>query len=235
MDRRKEHRTSRRMGVRFWERGSGDRGHLGYTVNVSEQGMFVGTDQPPKSGSRVRLEITDEEVGFTIEGVVAHSRRVAPELRKIREPGMGVRFLSHAELVGPLIEKMGGAPAGRAAEAASAGEASFPVRFANSWEFLRILERDIAHGGLFVPTSRPPGLNQMVSLELSIPGFPEPIVLPARVVHRFDPAEARPGTGGGRTAGMGVEFVDQDETIHRLQEIAARLRPSGSAGSGYDA
>lgn len=223
------------MGVRFWERGTGDRSHLGYTVNVSEQGMFVGTDRPPKSGSRVKLEITDDEVGFTIEGVVAHSRRVAPELRKIREPGMGVRFLTHAELVEPLLAKMGVAPAAQPADVSNSSEAPFPVRFANSWEFLRILERDIAHGGLFVPTSRPPGLNQVVSLELTIPGFPEPIPLPARVVHRFDPAEARPGTGVGRTAGMGVEFVHQDETIHRLQQIAARLRSPEAGGNGFDA
>jgi len=224
MDRRKGGRNSRRIGVRFWEKGE-KKERIGHTLNVSPDGMFVGTDRPLQSGARVRVEVTDPEVGFVVEGVVAHSHRVAPELRRIQEPGMGVRFLSHQELVEPLMHQM----ARNAAEEARGprtGEpsATFPVRFDSSWQFLRVLEQDIRQGGLFVATSRPAGLNQVIPLELHIPGLDRPIHLSARVVHRFDPVEHGVSTSGERIAGMGVEFIERGAAVEQLEKVAQLLR-----------
>jgi Tfp pilus assembly protein PilZ len=71
-----------------------------------------------------------------VEGVVAHSARVAPALQKIRDSGMGVRFLSINELVGELVpsvlrtrpaEPAAAPPSARKAGPAAAGSAQKPA------------------------------------------------------------------------------------------------------------
>lgn len=121
MERRRGDRWSRRLAVRFWHRGE-DRPRLGHTLNLSPGGLYVGTDRPPRSGSRVRVEVLDSEEGFVVEGVVTHSHRIARELAQIRRSGMGVRFLRHDELVGAFCPPQTPAPA--AAEPSAAGPES---------------------------------------------------------------------------------------------------------------
>jgi Tfp pilus assembly protein PilZ len=162
---------------------------------------------------------------------VTHSRKVAPELRKIHEPGMGVRFLSHEELVAPLVQRLaeqGGAarPAAVPSLAVQAGSSSggFAVRFESARQFVEVFERDIQHGGLFVATRSPAALNQVIHLQLHLPvDGGEPVEVPARVVHRYDPAEHGVGDRPDRVPGMGVEFLERERTVARLRELARRL------------
>jgi Tfp pilus assembly protein PilZ len=227
-------RWARRILVRFWRSGE-ERPYVGHTLNLSPGGMFVGTDRPVASGSRVRVEVMDPAQGFTIEGVVTHSHRVAPELRRVHESGMGVRFLSHEELVAPLLPKLTGETASRPAPVAAAPaepEDGFAVRFATADAFVEAFKRDIQHGGMFVSTSRPAPLNQVVPLQLHLPAdLGGSLVVSVRVVHRNDPAEAgaarrpdRPAGAPDRPAGMGVEFVDREATVRRLADLVRRVQ-----------
>jgi Tfp pilus assembly protein PilZ len=227
MDRRQVSRWARRILVRFWRTGE-ERPYVGHTLNLSAGGMFVSTDRPASSGTRVRVEVLDQDQGFMVEGVVTHSRRVAPELRRVHEPGMGVRFLSHEELVAPLLpqvtEQTGATrPAGTATAKGATGEA-FAVRFSSPHHFIEVFERDIQHGGLFVATRSPAALNQVISLQLILPlDGVDTVEVPARVVHRYDPAEHGAGDRPDRPPGMGVEFVDRELTVSRLRHLARRL------------
>jgi hypothetical protein len=65
--------------------------------------MFIATNSPVPSGSRIRVEVIDRDRGFTVEGLVAHARKMQPEMARLNQSGMGVRFLSVEELVRELI------------------------------------------------------------------------------------------------------------------------------------
>jgi Tfp pilus assembly protein PilZ len=100
--RRRAVRRPRRVQVHFWRQGD-PTAYIGYTTNISLTGMFIATNSPVASGSRVRVEVVDRARGFTVEGLVAHARKMQPELARLTQSGMGVRFLSVEELVRELI------------------------------------------------------------------------------------------------------------------------------------
>jgi hypothetical protein len=100
--RRRAVRRPRRVQVHFWKQGD-PAAYLGYTTNISLTGMFIATNSPVPSGSRIRVEVMDRDRGFTVEGLVAHARKMQPEMARLNQSGMGVRFLSVEELVRELI------------------------------------------------------------------------------------------------------------------------------------
>jgi hypothetical protein len=107
MTRRNAVRRPRRLSVRFWKRG--DEAHyIGHTTNISTTGMFLATNSPAPSGARIRIEVMERDRGFVVEGVVAHARKVRPELAKVSESGMGIRFLPVEDLVRELLPGAGG-------------------------------------------------------------------------------------------------------------------------------
>lgn len=102
MSRRRAVRRARRVQVHFWKKGE-PTSYTGYTTNISMTGMFIATNSPVPQGSRIRVEVVDQDRGFMVEGVVAHARKMRSDLARISQSGMGVRFLSVEELVRELI------------------------------------------------------------------------------------------------------------------------------------
>ena len=84
-------RRPRRVQVHFWKQGD-PTPHIGYTANISLTGMFIVTNTPLSSGSRIRVELVDRERGFMVEGVVAHARKMAPALAASTSRGWGCAF-----------------------------------------------------------------------------------------------------------------------------------------------
>lgn len=216
---------SRRVEVQFWQ--SGQKIHRGYSTNISPSGMHISTANPLPPSARLRIEVMHGDRGFMIEGVVAHRRAVHPELMKVTPPGMGVRFLGPEELIREIFQGEPGAGAGGGTAEREAAEPprqedvrTFAVRFASARDFLGIYERDIVNGGLFVATSRPGRMREVVRIEIHPPGpAMGPVLLPARVVQRFEP---EPGSGA-ILVGMGVELLDLPDALERLRPIADRL------------
>lgn len=242
--------------MRFWRRGE-TQAHTGFTINVSQSGLFLGTGHPLNPGERVRLELVDADRGFVAEGKVARVHRVALALRHVQQPGVGIRFLSPEDLVAELVpgaraatggrrswgESSGGPAAGDARaplerppavepEAAPAdapgdefpGLEVIPVDFVDASSFLAVYHRDISSGGLFLSTPSPAELNQVVVVELRIPGSGSgPLRLEARVVQRIEPTAAV-GRGQNLLAGMGVQFLEPERVIEQLQPTLAALR-----------
>jgi hypothetical protein len=228
VNRRRGVRLTRRVQVEFWQ--AGEAVHRGYTTNLSAQGMHIATLHPLPPRSRLRIEVLHGERGFMVEGVVAHRRTVHPELARVVEPGMGVRFLAPAELIAELFPAEERAGAGAAVEAGNAnqppsGDESvegriFSVRFASARDFLGIYRRDILNGGLFVATGRPGRLHEVVNVELYPPDAASAaVVVQARVVQRFEP---QPGSGA-ILVGMGVELLDLPSIVERLRPVVDRL------------
>lgn len=226
MERRESPRKAHRVPVRFWSRGEEGSPRRGYTTNVSTGGMHVATGSPYASRTRLRLEVGDENEGFVVEGVVAHSHRVAPELRKVGISGMGVRFLRVHELV---TELLGGAVVEEEGEAAPRG-AVFRLRFDSPEHFLRAVQNDLSHGGLFVPTPYPAPLERSVAVEVEPPvAGMEPVRLTARVVHRIEPAAE--GERRNLLAGMGVQVDDPDAARKALAPAVRALEELGRTSS----
>jgi hypothetical protein len=229
MNRRQSERVSRRVEVQFWQ--VGQKIQRGYSTNISANGMHISTANPLPPHSRLRIEVVHGDRGFLIEGVVAHRRAVHPELMKVTPPGMGVRFLNPEELIREIFPREsgagrgtgagGGAPARDELEPPPQEEIrTFAVRFASAKDFLGIYERDIVNGGLFVATSRPGRMRELVRIEIHPPGPAlAPVLLPARVVQRFEP---EPGSGA-ILVGMGVELLDLPQALAYLRPIADRL------------
>jgi hypothetical protein len=235
--------------VKFWTRGD-SHAFTGYTTNVSMTGLFIATSRPLPAGERLRIEVVHPERGFVVEGVVAHARKYPAELARLQQSGMGVRFLSAAELVREILPP--GLPEGAetqpvqavapdpppapppqtppppgAPSARPAGGASFSVRFGSAREFLEVHDRDLRHGGLFVSARHPARLQEVVEVEIHPPeAGAGPVAVRARVVQRFEPS---PGDGleperGEALAGMGLEILDAADLLERLRPVVERLR-----------
>ncbi|HEX2645467.1 MAG TPA: PilZ domain-containing protein [Thermoanaerobaculia bacterium] len=120
MSRRRAPRRARRLQVHFWRQGE-SHSFPGYTTNLSTTGMFIATNSPLPSGTRLRIEVLDLTRSFMLEGVVAHARKIRGELARVAQSGMGVRFLTVEELVRELLPIAPGQteeiPAGPSAQA----------------------------------------------------------------------------------------------------------------------
>jgi hypothetical protein len=95
---------------------------------------------------------------------------------------------------------------------------SFPLRFRDPEQFRRVFDRDVKTGGLFIHTSRPPALDSVIEVEVTVEGVAvPPIRLQARVVHRMEPPPGSPP--GNLLAGKGVQFVDVGRAVERLRAL----------------
>jgi hypothetical protein len=227
--RRRAVRRPRRVQVQFW-RQADPAAYVGYTTNISLTGMFIATNNPIPSGSRIRVEVIDRDRGFMVEGLVAHARKMQPELARLNQSGMGVRFLSVEELVRELM------PSGLG----ETGEVS----------------RDVTRAEPVAPPSfMPPAASP--SQTLLIPNLaassdllqsPDPVVTPrapdptkpTKVKHPAVPVAASGGSYSVRFAGIDefLEVFDRDilqgglfvSTRYpaRLQEtVSVELFPAG--------
>ena len=78
------------------------------------------------------------------------------------------------------------------------------VRFRTSQDFVLEHASNISRGGIFIQTDDPPPLDTAVQVELQLPDDPVPVTTNGVVVHRQLAV-------GGKTPGVGVQFVDSSD------------------------
>lgn len=218
-DRRPAKRHRRRLSARFRPAGS-TRELTGFTTNISATGMFLATRHTLATGTRVRVELLGEH-GFVVEAEVVWVQVQPLAMRGVRPSGMGLRFVPIERLIREAI----GAPKVEEPEApeSSTEVPHFRVAFKDTDQFLRVLDRDLQTGGLFLLTDRALEVEDPVTVEIVPPGDAAAVVrCEAKVVFTGDPR----GQDGGRNlmAGVGVEITDREAVLARLQPIAARFR-----------
>ena len=76
--------------------------------------------------------------------------------------------------------------------------------------FEHFASTNISAGGMFIKSDRPFAIGSNLDVEFTLPGEDEVIHISARVVRTVPPGEPR-----GNCAGMGIEFVDIDETTRK--------------------
>lgn len=210
MERRTRDRRPYRIQVFFWERGV-DKRCMGYTVNISDTGMFITTNRLLPKGTRIRAELKSASgASVMMEAVVARAER---SMNQLRPDAMGVRFLTTDELVRELIPEL---ELKEAQRLSPVEEGVFHLHFKNRQQFITAYQRDLSTGGLFIPSDRPAPLNEVITVELAVADAP-PVRFEARVVHRFEPG------GGNLMSGMGVELLNFKTTLEALRQLAAKL------------
>jgi hypothetical protein len=202
MSRRRAVRRPRRVQVRFWKQGESTP-FAGYTTNISMTGMFIATNSPMPSGSRIRIEILGEH-GFMLEAVVAHARKIRGDLARVSQSGMGVRFLSVEELVRELI----------------------PAAYGQTEEIPQSVDwASASPSAPPPPIAEPEALEPAVSERVAAPPPPPPRPAPAPAPPLFREAAREPIRPGGvppveaekpvaATGGaFSIRFADPDEFL----------------------
>lgn len=65
----------------------------GFTMNLSETGVFIKTNNVFKPGTTLQVELPFPEATFVMWGRVIWAKKVPPQLAHILECGMGVCFI----------------------------------------------------------------------------------------------------------------------------------------------
>lgn len=224
MERRRQRRSSRRFQVAFRERGT-DARHVGFTTNISTSGMFIATGRTLPEGTRLRVEIGSGERGFVVEAIVAHSMRVEQRFRAVRQAGMGVRFLSVAELVAELAPESSRLVVEEAAgprRQAPPSDGVYRVIYADRQQLMSALESDVQNGWLYVPSQTPAEVGDTVDVAITVRGHEgEALRLDAKVVERFGPTTGDDGQPN-LLAGMGVR-LKADDALQKVFGLLARI------------
>jgi hypothetical protein len=168
----------------------------------AEERIPTGIESPSSSSLHVTPIAEDRPAtgGFSIAGAAASptTRAAATPTVPTPPPRTAPAAAANAQPISPAL--------------------CFPLRFRDTEQFRRVFDRDVKTGGLFIHTSRPPGLDAVIEVEVTVDGVPvQPIRLQARVVHRMEPPPGSPP--GNLLAGMGVQFVDVERAVERLRAL----------------
>jgi uncharacterized protein (TIGR02266 family) len=192
------------------------------TREVSRTGVFVRCLEPPSMGTVIgmKLYLPGSAEAMEVEGVV---REVAPAGA---ESGFWAEFngmaphqrAQVAELIARRDRASVAKPIGAVAvqpfddprRAFPRHAVRFAVRFATVQDFVLEYAANISAGGVFVQTENPLPLKTVVRVEMELPGSNELVPARGMVVHRVTAEEAK---ARGTLAGMGVQFLDADDTF----------------------
>ncbi len=102
-------------------------------------------------------------------------------------------------------------------------ESEIEVHFKTFNQFYKEYTKNISKGGIFIKTENPLPPQTAIEIKLFLPDEPEPLEAVGEVVHIIEPELAREK---GWDAGMGVQFVDFEETMQAKLEkyINKRLK-----------
>lgn len=101
-NRRRHKRKKARVQVEYGEDELEERG---FARDISLGGIFLDCRRPPPVGTRLHLHLLYPEREFYLEAVVVRQKIVNPELRQIEKQGVGLRFLTPAELIADVVPK----------------------------------------------------------------------------------------------------------------------------------
>jgi Tfp pilus assembly protein PilZ len=90
VDKRDNTRTRKRLMVKF---GTNKTDRTGFSKNISETGLLIGTNQVFKPGTTIQVEIQFPERTVSMWAKVVWAKMVPPQLAHVLECGMGVCFV----------------------------------------------------------------------------------------------------------------------------------------------
>ena len=90
MDKRDNTRTRKRLMVKY---GTDKTDRTGFTKNLSETGLFIGTNNVFRPGTTIQVEIQFPERKYSMWAKVVWAKKVPTQLAHVLECGMGVCFV----------------------------------------------------------------------------------------------------------------------------------------------
>ena len=90
MEKRDSNRTRKRVMVKY---GTEKTDRTGFTKNLSETGLFIGTNNVFKPGTTIQVELQFPERTFNMWARVVWAKKVPTQLAHVLECGMGVCFV----------------------------------------------------------------------------------------------------------------------------------------------
>jgi len=192
-ERRGKERVKRRFIVRYGER---ELSHSGFTRDISRRGAFITSLSQPPLDSNLHLQIfLDKERSVYFEASVRRHKVVPPRLRSVEKGGFGVRFLTPHEIVQRML---------------LAGGNVLEITYAAPEDLEVAYEKEIRHGGVFVPTGREFHRDNDVVLSVRLDFAKRTLEFEASVVW----------VSASQTALRGVGLVFND-----LKEVKAAIEP----------
>lgn len=232
MEERRYERTTRRLPVRFRSRDQPNESpRRGYTTNVSAGGMYVATSHPLPSGTVVRCHVGEADNDVVLDGVVAHSHRIARELgTALGTGGMGVRLFTVKELLAQ-VSPAGGASAASVPGAAPPAHRPAPAEPAES---ASAPQPSAPESTVQSPAAAPPSATPPPTAGPALPvEFPSAEAF-AEVYRRdaahgglFVPTEEAHGLGETITVEVRVPGA---EPVRLAAQVVHRLRPGELPG-----
>lgn len=107
-------RTRRRIEVRYTEARHKEAGHplrIGFSGNLSDQGMMIRTPRVHPPGTLLRIELRFPQQSLTLTGRVVWAREGPVQWVASGKIGMGVRFVDPPPELAELVRGAGAAPA----------------------------------------------------------------------------------------------------------------------------
>ena len=220
---RKYQRTPRRVNVRFKRKTGNEEFAVGYTKNISPDGLFIGTIRPLPPGTEIIVEIKEVEKIRRRPAAVVHAARVSPLLASVQTSGMGVRFLDQVDAGDTVSEPREGDMAATVEtedrdERSTEAQASSPdieVDLSDVERFREAFRRDIQHGLIFVQGPIASKIGEEVLVRILVPGGDRDVALRARVDRETICRSEAYGELG--TAGFMLVIVNADAAVSLLR------------------
>ena len=195
---------------------------------LSGEGIAVRSLAPPRVGARVSLALylpgnSKPEVAVGVVAASTHDRPVPA--------GFWVQFTAidasaRERITALVVEKARRARELRAPRGFQRFHTQFTVRFRTVREFAREHAQNISRGGVFIQTSTPPQVDEVITVQLELPDGGAPAITSGLVMHRVTPEEAEQH---GIVPGIGVQFLDADDQFReRIDQYVEQL---GSASA----
>lgn len=220
---RKYQRTPRRVNVRFRKKAGDEKFAVGYTKNISPDGLFIGTIRPLPPGTEIIVEMKEEKRVRRRPAAVVHAARVSALLASVQSSGMGVRFLD-LEGAGDTVSEIRGGDVGTMLETeerdersteAKAGSPDIEIDLSDVERFREAFRRDIQHGLIFVQGPIASKIGEEVLVRVLVPGGDRDVALRARVDRETICRSEAYGELG--TAGFMLVIVDADAGVRLLR------------------
>jgi len=220
---RKYQRTPHRVNVRFKKKTGNEEFAVGYTKNISPDGLFIGTIRPLPPRTEIIVEIKEAEKIRRRAAAVVHAARVSPLLASVQTSGMGVRFLDQVDAgdtvsgprEGDMATTVETEDRDERSTEAKASSPDIDVDLSDVERFREAFRRDIQHGLIFVQGPIASEIGEEVLVRVLVPGGVSDVALRARVDRETICRSEAYGELG--TAGFMLVIVDADAAVSLLR------------------
>ena len=211
IEKRQHSRLYRRASAKFIVK---DELYHGVLINFSEAGIFIETDIVFPAGTEITIPLKlKPEQETLMKGYVVWARKVADTSKSFLKSGLGIQLLAVPNEYLQFVR--------HCAEIAKKDDRTPENRF-EIYHRVEIIDgerihteytENISKSGMFLSTSLVYPEGSELSLRVEIHGLPKPIEVVGRVAYYLSEETA---LKSGRSQGLGIQFLDMDETSTSL-------------------